>query len=256
MTTPPAGFGPPGVTELWLVRHGESTGNLAATAAQRAGAEIIDIGLRDADVPLSERGAEQAAALGFWLSGLDAGERPQVVWCSPYLRARQTAEIALSTARMPQPLILDERLRDRELGVLDLLTAVGVQNRLPAEAVRRRWLGKFYYRPPGGESWADVVLRLRSLFRDLDTGHPGGRVLVVAHDAVVLLVRYLCEGLTEQQLLDIARSTTVLNASVTQLTRPSGAGRWQIATFNAAAHLERAGATVTEHSGDTDVRPA
>ena len=61
---------------------------------------------------------------------------------------------------------VDERLRDRELGILDALTAHGVDVRLPAEAARRRWLGKFYYRPPGGEAWTDVALRLRSFLRD------------------------------------------------------------------------------------------
>lgn len=238
-----------------MVRHGESTGNVAATAAQRAGAEVIDIGLRDADVPLTVRGAEQAAAFGSWLAACDTDQRPQAVWCSPYLRARQTAEIALSTAGMPQRMTVDDRLRDRELGVLDLLTSVGVQNRFAAEAARRRWWGKFYYRPPGGESWADVSLRLRSLLRDVDVDHPGGRVLVVAHDAVILLMRYVCERLMEDQLLDIARTNTVLNAAVTQLIRPAGAGPWQLATFNAAGHLQAAGAPVTEHSGDTDVRP-
>ena len=74
---------------------------------------------------------------------------------------------------------LDERLRDRELGILDRLTSAGVEARFLEEGERRRWLGKFYYRPPGGESWADVVLRLRSLLADLDREHPGQEVLLV-----------------------------------------------------------------------------
>ena len=40
--------------ELWLVRHGESVGNVAATAAEAARAEMIELASRDADVPLSE----------------------------------------------------------------------------------------------------------------------------------------------------------------------------------------------------------
>ena len=76
-----------------------------------------------------------------------------------------------------------------------MLTSAGVEARLPEEAGRRRWLGKFYYRPPGGESWADVVLRLRSLLADLDAGIPAQGVLLVCHDAVILLIRYILEGL-------------------------------------------------------------
>ncbi len=65
--------------------------------------------------------------------------------------------------------LTDERLRDRELGILDRLTRLGVKTRYPDEAERRLWLGKLYYRPPGGESWADVALRLRSILDELNT---------------------------------------------------------------------------------------
>jgi len=244
-----------GAVELLLVRHGESVGNVAASAAQVAGDEVIDVPLRDADVPLTATGQVQAKAFGEWLADLEPGERPETVWCSPYLRAGQTAEIALQAAQLPLSTRVDERLRDRELGILDLLTAVGVEARFPAEANRRRWLGKFYYRPPGGESWADVALRIRSVLADLDRTEPGRRVLVVAHDAVILLFRYVCEGMTEADLLTITRSTTVVNASVTQLTRPSGRGLWQAAAFNMNEHLAAKGAPTTEHSGDADVLP-
>lgn len=236
-----------GAIELILIRHGESAGNVAATAAQRSGAETISIDTRDADVPLSADGVLQGEALGRLFAGLPRGERPDAVWCSPYLRARQTAELA----RLQDPRF-DERLRDRELGILDLLTSAGVEARFPEEARRRNWLGKFSYRPPGGESWADVALRLRSVLRDLDDEEDGKRVAVVCHDAVIMLARYVCERLSERELLDIAASTSVRNASVTRLVRPAGSGRWTLKSFNAVDHLESGGAPVTEHAGDED----
>ena len=118
---------------LGIVRHGESTGNVAAAAAETGRLERIDIPQRDADVPLSDTGREQAAAVGRWLAGLP--EPPDVVVASPYLRAVQTAEIALETSGLAPH--RDERLRDRELGVLDLLTTHGVSTLLPDEAARR-----------------------------------------------------------------------------------------------------------------------
>ncbi|MFZ3414931.1 histidine phosphatase family protein [Arthrobacter sp. 3Tela_A] len=239
-----------GATELILIRHGESAGNVAATHAQRTGAEVIDVGLRDPDVPLSADGERQAVALGAWLASLPAEERPDSVWCSPYLRARQTAELAGLS-----PFRVDERLRDRELGILDLLTSRGVAARYPVEAERKQWLGKFAYRPPGGESWADVALRLRSLLRDLDDAEDGRRVSVVCHDAVILLLRYVCEGLLEAELLDIASATSVRNGSITRLVRPSGTGFWNVADFNGVDHLAAGGAPVTEHAGDENVHP-
>ncbi|MSR97809.1 histidine phosphatase family protein [Arthrobacter sp. BL-252-APC-1A] len=239
-----------GATELILIRHGESAGNVAATHAQRTGAEVVDVGLRDPDVPLSAGGEAQAAALGTWLGGLPPEERPDSVWCSPYLRARQTAELAGLT-----PFRVDERLRDRELGILDMLTSRGVQARYPEEARRKQWLGKFAYRPPGGESWADVALRLRSLLRDLDDAEDGRSVAVICHDAVIMLLRYVCEGLLEADLLDIAAANSVRNGSVTRLLRPAGTGFWDLAAFNSVDHLARGGAPVTEHAGDENVHP-
>jgi len=81
----------PGI--LWLVRHGESAGNLARDRAQAAGIARIDITERDVDVPLSPRGREQSAALGAWFAGLASDGRPEVVLVSPYQRAIATAEI-------------------------------------------------------------------------------------------------------------------------------------------------------------------
>ena len=244
----------PGVTELLLVRHGESEGNVAATLAQQAGAHVIDVPARDADVGLSVTGRDQALALGKLLAGYPDARRT-AVWSSPYLRARQTAELAVQTGGWQTAILVDERLRDRELGILDMLTTAGVEARLPEEAGRRRWLGKFYYRPPGGESWADVVLRLRSLLADLDNRHPGEGVLLVCHDAVILLIRYILEGLSEQQLLDIAATSTILNASISRFVRPDGRGEWLLESFNMADHLMSEGVAVTQHSGDADVHP-
>lgn len=246
--------GQPGMAELLLVRHGESQGNVAATLAHQSGAHVINVPARDADVELSDTGREQALALGRLFAGFPE-DRRAAVWSSPYLRARQTAELAVHTGGWNTPVVLDERLRDRELGILDMLTSAGVEARLPQEAERRRWLGKFYYRPPGGESWADVVLRLRSLIADLDRLYPGQRVLLVCHDAVILLIRYILEGLTEPQLLDIAASTAILNASVSRFVRPDGTGPWTLESFNMADHLMSEGVPVTEHAGDANVHP-
>jgi broad specificity phosphatase PhoE len=161
---------------------------------------------------------------------------------SPYLRARQTAAAAL--AGLPVRMCVDERLRDRELGVLDLLTTRGVEARLPDEARRRARLGKFYYRPPGGESWADVLLRLRALLRELRADHPDGRVVLFAHEATVLLIRYLVEGLDEEALMAIARGTTIANCSISSWQRAGGVLRPE--RFNDVTHLHRDDAPVTK----------
>ena len=244
-----------GPRELLVVRHGESVGNTAARAAHAAGAEVIDVPARDPDVALSGTGVEQARALGAWLAGLRPDERPQSVWSSPYARSAETARIALEVGGLDLPVLLDERLRDRELGILDRLTGAGVEARYPEEAERRRWVGKFYYRPPGGESWADMALRIRSLLADLDRLEDGRRVLVVCHDAVTMVIRYVCEQITEAEILEIGRATPIRNASVTRLLRADGDRHWKVDAFNAVDHLEEEGAPTTAQRGRTDVVP-
>lgn len=243
-----------GLTSLLLVRHGESTANVAATAAEHARSEVIDLSYRDADVPLTDVGQRQAAAVGDWLRALPDDRFPTSVLTSPYVRAASTARIALENQRLVLPVQTDERLRDRELGIIDGLTTAGVEARLPQEAGRRRHLGKFYYRPPGGESWADVALRVRSLFRDIDLPGHGERMLVVSHDAVITLVRYLCEHLSEADVLALARATPLLNASISILDRQQD-GRWAVTEYNSVGHLEESEAPVTAHTGHRDAFP-
>ena len=242
-----------GVTELELIlaRHGESTANVARERAEAIGAEVIEVEARDADVSLSRLGALQAKALGAQLGrGLDAGRDFQI-WSSPYLRAARTAELATAELAHISRVRIDERLRDRELGILDTLTSVGVRVRHPEEADRRRRLGKFYYRPPGGESWADIALRLRSFLDELTTG----TVLLFTHDAVVTMIRYVCLGLGEIDVLDLAAQNPIGNASISRLVRHGGV--WSVAEYNAQGHLVLADGRDlrTAHPGDTDVHP-
>lgn len=236
---------------LWVVRHGESAGNVARDAAQLARLPVIDIPLRDPDVPLSDLGQRQAAALGRWFARLAPGERPEVVLTSTYLRARQTADIVRQTGGLEHDgltCLVDERLREKEFGVLDRLTRWGIETKYPEQAEFRRLLGKFYHRPPGGESWCDVILRLRSLIDTLTREYVGERVLVVCHSVVVLCLRYLLERMTEEQILTIDRTDEVANCAVTAYEfdqRLGKHGKLALRLYNFIAPLEEAGEPVT-----------
>jgi 2,3-bisphosphoglycerate-dependent phosphoglycerate mutase len=201
-------------TQLWLVRHGQSEGNVARDLAHRRNAEILDIAQRDMDVPLSQLGRQQSQALGRWLATQD--EQPDVVIASPYVRALQTAELVASAAGLDCQICLDERLREREFGVLDLLTRRGIESRFPIEAERRRRLGKFYHRPPGGESWVDVALRIRSMRDSLGREHMDSRVLLVTHEVVIVIWRYLLDNLDEARTLALSRDHPIGNCSLTR----------------------------------------
>jgi broad specificity phosphatase PhoE len=231
-----------GPESITLVRHGESMGNRADLAAREAGAERLDLESRDADVELSPTGREQAAAVGRWLHGAGEEWRPTVVVSSPYERAAQTARVA--SEALDLPVAYDERLRERDLGVFDGLTGRGIRAQYPDEAARRSKLGKFYYQPPSGESWADVVLRVRSLLTDLRHGYDGDRVWLFTHQAVIMAFRYALEDIDERRLLEIDRDVQIPNASLTRLCR-SGE-RFELDTFADTRAVEATDAEVTE----------
>jgi len=236
---------------MWLVRHGQSQGNVARDAADEAGLSMIDIELRDVDVPLSDLGFQQAEAAGRWFAALPENERPEVILSSPYVRARQTAEVICKAGALaggPGRTIVDERLREREFGVFDRLTTIGIREKFPEEAEHRRRLGKFYHRPPGGESWADVILRLRSVMNTINLHYSDRRVLVVCHQVVVLCMRYVLEELDEAQILSIDREADVLNCGICAYDfEPDASGLCtpMLALWNHDTPLEVEGASKT-----------
>ncbi len=231
--------------QLWVARHGESAGNVARDRAEQENALRLELTERDMDVPLSELGERQAFALGEWIGQMDPADRPTAVVCSPYVRARQTAELLLEGAGLSVPVAVDERLREREFGALDGLTRRGIADEFPQEAERRRVLGKFYHRPPGGESWADVLQRLRTLLHEVRRDYDGERVLIVAHQVVVLLVRYLLEHLDEQSVLAVDAAADIANCSLTRYAYDEQAGMLVRLSWNETAPIEESDEPVT-----------
>ena len=254
--SPAVPAGSPFPAALWLLRHGESEGNVAALAAYRDGLSRLDLAARDADVPLTGLGRTQAAAVGRWLAALPPQERPTRVLCSPYRRAVQTLEGALSGG-LDVPAHTDERLRERDLGIFDGLTGRGIHELHAEESVRRRHLGKLWYRPPGGESWADVVLRVRSLLGTTLPHLAGERVLLVTHQAVVMAFRIALEGLDEETALRIDRDDPQPNCALTRYEAAGpedGDSAVALAAYADTTAVDASTAPVTEEP-DADVRP-
>ena len=235
---------------LWIVRHGESAGNVARDAAHAAGLPIIDISARDVDVALSPLGHQQSEALGRWFANMAPEARPDVVLTSPYLRARQTADAIREAAglSLDPEFAIDERLREKEFGILDRLTKIGIEQNHPQLAENRSLVGKFYFRPPAGESWCDVILRLRSVLDTISIHYSERHVLIVAHQVVVLCMRYLLENMDEKTILDIDSQGDVANCAVTEYAHVApdqAGGMLKLTRYNFVAPLQREGAPVT-----------
>jgi broad specificity phosphatase PhoE len=235
---------------LWIVRHGQSAGNLARDAADAAGLQRIDLTSRDVDVPLSRLGEQQASALGHWFAAGNEDGQPEVMLSSPYVRAQQTARRFRDVGGCDSdtPICVDERLREKEFGILDGLTKAGIQAAHPEQFEFRRILGKFYHRSPGGESWADVILRLRSLLDTISLHYSGMRVMIVAHQVVVLCFRYILENLDEARILAIDKEGDVAHCAITEYrfdTKVGRTGSLVLSRYNVTAPMDAEATPVT-----------
>ncbi len=235
---------------LWIARHGESAGNVASRQSQ-SGDHRFRLDIRDADVPLSPRGEEQADALGRWFAAGQAGARPDVILASPYVRARETALRfhASGGAHRQTPILVDERLREKECGILDGLTPDGVAALHPDQAAQRALIGKFYHRPPGGENWCDVIQRLRGLVDRITLHHAGERVLIVAHEVIVFCLRYILDNLDEHGILAIDAQGDIANCALGEYRFDPGANRLRLSRWAETEPVAGLGAAVT-HARD------
>jgi len=220
---------------LVIVRHGESVRNVAKNEAKTVGKGAFGTGLRDVDTPLTEAGRLQAKHTGEYLSNdffFDA------VFSSPYKRTVQTTEGILAAFETKPPVVLEERIREIEFGILDGLTREGIVEVYPSESLRRKREGKYWYRPPGGESRPDVALRVHSFLGTLTRDYRCKKVLIVCHSVVVLIFRRLLERWGEEEYIKVDREDDVENCSVTIYTFDQESKRLLLDRYNSAAHLK------------------
>jgi broad specificity phosphatase PhoE len=198
---------------LAVMRHAESLATERRRHLEESRSQEIHLGLpmRDVDVPLTSEGREHARSTGLRLNEFGPFD---VLYVSPYRRTVETAEEVLTGLRHRPLLVKEERLREKEWGILEGLTKHGIRARYPDEEARRRHVGKYYYRPPGGESYADVNLRTHSFIGTLVREHPGQRVLLITHQVVVIAFRKLFERMEEETVLALDRQEEARPASL------------------------------------------
>jgi broad specificity phosphatase PhoE len=233
------------------VRHGESAGNVARHEAEASGRLKVRIPQRDIDAPLSPLGQRQARVVGQWFGNLAREEQPTIILSSPYLRTRETTELLLDASGIDAKALIvltDERLREREFGIFDRLTKQGVKEKYPEQHEMRNAIGKFYHRPPGGESWCDVILRLRSVVDTVALEYRRERVLIVTHEVVINCFRYLLEKMTEEEILAVDNASDIANCSITSYRFDQEAGRqgaMKLVQWNFTGPLESVGEEIT-----------
>ena len=198
-------------TVLFLVRHGESAGNVNP----RLG--------RSDDPPLTARGRDQAgrAAAALASVGLDG------VYSSPLRRARETAEVVAAAAGLSAQVV--EGLGEVDMGALSDATAE--EGRTEREAIFSAWLAGDRSRSfPAGETFAAVTRRVAEGLRAIAAAAPGARVAVVTHRMPIAAAAELCRA----RGVAIPRAACA-NGSITTLREE--AGRLHLVEWCDARHL-------------------
>ena len=144
--------------KIYVARHGETSWNARNIICGRT------------DIPLNERGKEQAMLLAERLAGVSIDR----IIASPMIRARQTAETVAEKHGLP--IMFDERLIEQNFGIYE-----GKDRKDPGYLANKRM---FAYRYPGGESQMDVAHRVYGLVEELREKYPGENILLVCHGGV------------------------------------------------------------------------
>jgi broad specificity phosphatase PhoE len=183
---------------LVIVRHAESARNqvkkdsvyFADDAARR-----VLRGQPDHHIELTDDGHLQAAQTGHAIR-----ERFGVfdhVYTSGYTRTIQTADGLLAAypteERDRMPLDMNLFIRERDSGFAYDMTEAEAEAAFPWLAEYWQTFGAFMARPPGGESLADVVGRVRQFLDMVNRDHAGERILVVTHGGTIRCLRFALE---------------------------------------------------------------
>lgn len=203
-----------------LVRHGESERNVLKGdhifyPATKAG-ELLSA-VPSENMPLSKKGWERARATGKVLR-----ERYGVfdhIYHSGMHRVHETTEGILEAysneERSLMPISHSLRIRERDPGYTYGMTAEEAHAAFPWLQHHFEVVGKFFGRPPGGESVADVTLRVGPFFKKINAENAGERLLIVTQGGVISSFRYYIEGWNYQQARELVGESSSACCGVT-----------------------------------------
>lgn len=208
--------------DLVFVRHGRSEGNEARERSKRGDDRHYTSDFRkrrNREWRLTDAGIEQATAAGDWIRD-NIAERFFRYETSEYLRARETA----AHLRLPDAFWIQEiLLRERSWGHADFVMPESERFEQFAAELATRREDPCYWRPPDGESLADVCLRVEWVLGRLRRECVGQSCVLVTHEDVMWAARFILERLTQEGWREVLLSddprTKIHNGQVLHYTR-------------------------------------
>jgi broad specificity phosphatase PhoE len=200
--------------QIILIRHGQSQLQEARPGRYFDTLEAKQKikGLPDHRIELSKEGLRQALMAGDKL--VSYYPDIDVVYHSGYTRAKQTAD-ALIRNITPLPVLENILLNERDTGYTHSMTAEEVEKNFPYLNEYHQSTGEFYFRFPGGESFADVCERARVWLTQIAVAYADKRVLAVTHWGMIVALRYNLEGWDENEFMQRIGTEDIANCSAT-----------------------------------------
>jgi len=207
--------------DLVLVRHGESEGNVANCRSRRGNNDAFTtefLARHSSRWRLTDKGIYQAQIAGDWIRN-NISERFDRYYVSEYLRAMETASyLNFEDAKW----YVDFYLRERDIGQLDVMSDEERRKRF-AEELSRQQRDGFFWAPPGGESLANVSLRLDRVFNTLHRECSDKKVVIVCHGEVIWTFRVKLERMSQERFCELDKSNhphnRIHNCQVLHYTR-------------------------------------
>jgi len=190
--------------DIVLVRHGESEGNLAQAGSKRGDDSLWtpEFSARHtSNYRLTDRGRKQAQLAGEYIRA-NISDSFDMYFCSEYIRAMETsALLGFKNARW----ISDFYLREQDKGILGGKSHTEREVEY-AETIKRLKKDSFYVAPPGGESIANVCLRVDRVLGNWQSSCPGQRLIAVCHGGIMMAFRVRLEGMGQSQYQEIVNT--------------------------------------------------
>lgn len=151
---------------LYITRHGETVWNTQKRMQ----------GWSDSD--LTENGISNAVSLGDRMKEI----KLDVIYTSPSKRTITTANLIKGEREIP--IILDENLREINMGIWEGQTLSDIEQKYPIE-YDAFWNTPHLYKPLNGESFAILHKRVLNAINSMQDKHSAGDILIVTHSVVI-----------------------------------------------------------------------
>ena len=199
-------------TEIILIRHGETEWNSQQRMQGHSNSDLSSVG------------QAQIQALGQWMKNVPFDH----IYSSDSLRAKQTAEAI--TQFSGHELKIDQRLREKNLGVFEGLTSEEARERHP-EVFRLFKTAGSKYVIDEGESTQQLQDRALEIVDEIRIKHPEEHVLLVTHGGFIRVVMKHSLGLS----LETPTRFLIRNTGVFRLVWED---KWIVSQMGGVSHLE------------------